>query len=154
MKEASPTPSTWNDALVFGYPKSMQWLLPLLVVFIVGVAFIPLCVAVFEPAPMWRRVVLALTSLPLAWFASVGVRLLPYVRARITVADDGLHIATPTRGELIHRWSSLGRIRTNDPLQVLDVFDKTGQRVLSVDYVLSRFSVCREQLYEHISRKA
>src|SRR5687768_6476637 len=67
-------------------------------------------------------VVMAAFFLGLGWF---GIRLLPFLSARIVASSDGLHIFKNNE-EHFHRWSDLSHFVDRQILQVLDIYAKDG----------------------------
>lgn len=87
-------------------------------------------------------------------FALFGVRLLPFVFSTVAVDPDGLRILGWKSAEVFHPWSRISHFRDRQVLQVLDVYGKDGERLLSVDYMIDNFDRFQRKLTEQVSDEA
>jgi hypothetical protein len=79
----------------------------------------------------------------LGWF---GLRLLPFVHTSCAATPKGLYIFDRYRQEKFVPWSSVSRVKDWSTLQVVDIYDLHGKRVLSIDYYISNFELFHAQL--------
>ena len=52
---------------------------------------------------------------------------------------------------ILHPWSRISHFRDRQALQVLDVYGKDGERLLSVDYMIDNFDSLQRKLAEQVS---
>ena len=83
-----------------------------------------------------------------------GSRLIPYIHCAVAATPDGLHIFDKNLAETFHPWANISHFKDYPTLQVLDLYDTTGRRVLSVDYYISNFGQLQAQVVESISAGA
>lgn len=79
------------------------------------------------------------------WF---GLRLIPFINVSCAAAPEGLYVFDRKGRETFIPWSSVSRVKDWPVLQVLDIYDLQGRRVLSIDYLISNFGAFRAQLQE------
>ncbi len=79
-----------------------------------------------------------------------GTRLIPHIHSSVAASADGLHVFDKHLAETFHPWSNISHFKDRPVLQVLDFYDTTGKRVLSVDYYISNFG----QFYEQVAQSA
>lgn len=113
-------------------PPSLKAILGMLVVMFGGAGLAALAWAVLDDLPVFLRVVLLAIGGGAAWIAGIGVLLLRYANHRLELLDDGVRIHAGGRATTLD-WSALD-FRAQDGLQVVHLFDRTGQRVYAVDY--------------------
>lgn len=87
-------------------------------------------------------------------FSLIGARLLPFVFSTVAVGPDGLRIRGRKSTEVFHPWSRISHFRDRQVLQVLDVYGKDGERLLSVDYMIDNFDGLQRKLTEQVSGRA
>ena len=105
------------------------------------------------PTPLARAGLAAMAAglIGLAW---TGLRLAPFLHASFAAAPEGLSIFDRQRKETFLPWSAIGRVKERPILQVIDVYDRSGTRVLSVDVSTCHFETFRAQLLEHAPASA
>lgn len=81
----------------------------------------------------------------MGWF---GLRLLPFVHYSCAATPEGLYIFNRQLDETFVPWGSVSRVKNWPTLQVIDIYDKHGKRLLSVDYYISNFEPFYGQLLE------
>ena len=84
-------------------------------------------------------------------FSVFGARLLPFVFSTVAVGPDGLRILGWNSAEVFHPWSRISHFTDRQVLQVLDVYGKDGERLLSVDYMIDNFDGLQRKLTEQVS---
>src|SRR6478672_7939618 len=72
----------------------------------------------------------------MGWF---GLRLLPFVNTSCAATPEGLHIFDRQHNETFVPWHSVSRVKDWRNLQVVDIYDQQGKRILSIDYYISNF---------------
>ena len=72
----------------------------------------------------------------MGWF---GLRLLPFLHSSCAATPEGLQIFDRHLKETFTPWSSISRVEDWPALQVVDIYDLRGKRMLSVDYYISNF---------------
>ena len=87
----------------------------------------------------------------MGWF---GLRLLPFLHSSCAATPEGLYIFDRRLQETFVPWGSISRVKDWPALQVLDIYDQQGKRVLSVDYYISNFGPFYAQLLENASPSA
>ncbi|RYZ21566.1 MAG: hypothetical protein EOO16_12470 [Chitinophagaceae bacterium] len=87
----------------------------------------------------------------MGWF---GLRLLPFVHASCAATPEGLYIFDRQHNETFLPWGSVSRVKDWQNLQVVDIYDQQGKRVLSIDYYISNFVPFYAQLLESTSASA
>ena len=86
--------------------------------------------------------------------ATFGLRLIPHIHSAVAASPDGLHIFDKQLVETFHPWTSISHYKDYPILQVLDLYDTTGKRVLSVDYYISNFGHFQAQVSQSASAGA
>lgn len=81
----------------------------------------------------------------MGWF---GLRLLPFVHSSCAATPEGLYIFDRQLKETFVPWRSVSRVKDWPTLQVVDIYDRQGKRVLSIDYYISNFDPFYAQLLE------
>ena len=90
-------------------------------------------------------IVMAAGFVGFAWF---GLRLLPFLHVSCAATPEGLYIFDRHLEKTFLPWSSVGRVKDWQALQVIDLYDTSGNRVLSIDYYISNFEPFYAQLLE------
>lgn len=81
------------------------------------------------------------------WF---GLRLIPFINFSCTATPEGLYVFDRKSRETFIPWSSVSRVKDWPVLQVLDIYDLEGKRVLSIDHLISNFDAFHAQLQESL----
>ena len=118
------------------------------IVFFFALAAMSVCLAVSDSPTYVALTIFVAMAAGFAGFAWFGLRLLPFLHSSCAATPEGLYIFDRHFKETFLPWSSIGRIKDWRSLQVIDVYDKQGKRVLSVDYYISNFEPFYAQLIE------
>lgn len=109
----------------------------------------------FKDAPTPSAVVISLSLAAgfggMGWF---GLRLLPFVHYSCAATPEGLYIFNRQLDKTFIPWGSVSRVKNWPTLQVIDIYGKHGERVLSVDYYISNFEPFYGQLLESVPASA
>lgn len=87
----------------------------------------------------------------MGWF---GSRLLPFVHCLCAATPEGLYIFDRQLKETFVPWGSVSRFKDWPTLQVVDIYDQQGKRVLSIDYCISHFEPFHAELLKSASARA
>jgi len=72
------------------------------------------------------------------WLFVVSLKLVRFLRCRILIDDQGIRLRWPSE-EHNYSWPRLGAYRDRQALQLVEVYDCDGNRVLVFDYYLTGF---------------
>jgi len=96
-----------------------------------------------------QRVIFVSMAAGFLWIAWFGSRLLPYVFAQVTADAEGLEIL---RGgeQLRFPWRALGHAVNYPTMQVLDIYSRDGNRVLSIDYFMTGYFAIEQIVSDNV----
>jgi hypothetical protein len=156
MNKPETTPPEAPTRIECRYTWLVRWLIPFGILFFVGLGGLLLHFGVStpqRPVPVFLRGFIALLGVGSVYLAFLGVRLLPFRSAQVVADDAGLRVTTP-RSDRFYSWRDISRVNDNSILQIPDVYSAAGTRILSVDYVISRFPLLRERIFQNLTRDA
>lgn len=130
------------------YSKSLKIVIVGGIIFFFALAAMSVWLAVTDSPTHAALAIFVAMAAGFAGFAWFGLRLLPFVHSSCAATPEGLYIFDRRLKETFLPWSSIGRVKVWPILQVVDVYNKQGNRVLGVDYHISNFEPLLAQLLE------
>lgn len=83
-------------------------------------------------------VALAAMGASMLYLATMGTKLLPYLRCSIRADENGFQVIRKDRTDS-YSWSQSLTVRNSASIQILEIFDSNGNRIIAIDHLISNF---------------
>lgn len=130
------------------YSKFLKGIIAGGIIFFFALGAMSIWLAAADPPTHTARVISIAMAATFVGFACFCLRLLPFLHVSCAATPEGLYIFDRNLKEMFLPWSSVGRVKDWRVLQVVDIYDRSGKRVLSVDCCISNFRPFYAQLLE------
>lgn len=135
----------------FQYPRFFKWLALFGIVLFGSMAAVSVVVAVYDQKNFASLILLSMSAAFLIFIGTCCYEFFRRANDVFSINESGLSLQS-NRGSCFIPWSGIGRIKSRELLQRVELYSQAGQRILTLDYQLNGFDHLRNVILAKIGQ--